>query len=153
MDSLSQLALGAAVGVAVMGRRSAVWKAALWGGIAGTLPDLDALINHGDAVRNMVLHRAHSHGLFWLTLGAAILAWLASWLHGENAHFKRWWLALWLAAKRRRKKQIRTVIVVRAWCKSPMLRNMKPSWTPTNCRKFNLRQMPAATKRQKPIRM
>ena len=97
MDSLSQLALGAAVGVAVMGRRSAVWKAALWGGIAGTLPDLDALINHGDAVRNMVLHRAHSHGLFWLTLGAPILAWLASWLHGENAHFKRWWLALWLA--------------------------------------------------------
>ena len=97
MDSLTQLALGAAVGVAVMGRRSAVWKAALWGGIAGTLPDLDALINHGDAVRNMVLHRSHSHGLFWLTLGAPILAWLASRLHGEHAYFKRWWLALWLA--------------------------------------------------------
>jgi len=33
MDSLSQLALGAAVGVAVMGRRTAPWKAALWGGL------------------------------------------------------------------------------------------------------------------------
>lgn len=24
-----------------MGRRTAVWKAALWGGMAGSLPDLD----------------------------------------------------------------------------------------------------------------
>ncbi|AEG91264.1 metal-dependent hydrolase [Ramlibacter tataouinensis] len=97
MDSLSQLALGAAVGVAVMGRRTAVWKAALWGGIAGTLPDLDALIDHGDAVRNMTLHRAASHSLFWLTLGAPLLAALASRLHGERQHFRRWWLAMWLA--------------------------------------------------------
>jgi hypothetical protein len=44
MDSLSQLALGAAVSVAVMGRRTAVWKAALWGGVLGTLPDLDSLL-------------------------------------------------------------------------------------------------------------
>ena len=54
MDSLSQLALGAACSVAVMGRRTAVWKAALWGGIAGTLPDLDALVDLGDAVRIIV---------------------------------------------------------------------------------------------------
>ena len=65
MDSLSQIALGAAVGVAVMGRRTAVWKAAAWGAVAGTLPDLDVLIDHGDPVRNMVLHRAESHALFW----------------------------------------------------------------------------------------
>jgi hypothetical protein len=31
MDSLSQLVLGASLSVAVMGRRTAVWKAALWG--------------------------------------------------------------------------------------------------------------------------
>ena len=60
MDSLSQLGLGAACSVAVMGRRTAVWKAALWGGIAGTLPDLDALIDFGDAVSNMTHHRAES---------------------------------------------------------------------------------------------
>ena len=35
MDSLSQFALGAGVGVAVMGRRTRVWKAALWGGLWG----------------------------------------------------------------------------------------------------------------------
>ena len=35
MDSLTQIALGASIGVAVMGRRTAAWKAALWGGVAG----------------------------------------------------------------------------------------------------------------------
>lgn len=64
MDSLSQLALGAAVGIAVMGRRTALWKAALWGGVCGTLPDLDAFIDHGDAIADMTLHRANSHALF-----------------------------------------------------------------------------------------
>jgi inner membrane protein len=97
MDSLSQLVLGASIGVAVMGRRTAVWKAALWGGVAGTLPDLDALLDFGDAVRNMTYHRAESHGLFYLTLLAPLLAWLVSKLHGEAALFKRWCLALWLA--------------------------------------------------------
>ena len=97
MDSVTQLALGAALGVAVMGRRTAVWKAALWGGIAGTLPDLDVFIDHGDAVRNMTLHRAWTHALFWETLAAPVLAWIASRVHGERDHFRRWWLALWLA--------------------------------------------------------
>ncbi len=66
MDFVSQIALGAAAGAAPWGRRAAVWKAAMWGGVAGTLPDLDVLIDHGDAVRNMVLHRAETHAPFWL---------------------------------------------------------------------------------------
>jgi inner membrane protein len=97
MDSLSQLVLGASIGVAVMGRRTAVWKAALWGGIAGTLPDLDVFISYGDAVRDMTFHRTESHALFYLTLLAPLIAWLASKLHGEMALFKRWCVALWLA--------------------------------------------------------
>lgn len=96
MDSVTQIALGAAVGVAVMGRRTAVWKSALWGAVAGTLPDLDAFIDHGDAILNMTRHRAESHALFYLTLAAPALAWLVSRLHGEPALFRRWWLALWL---------------------------------------------------------
>ena len=96
MDSLTQIALGSAVAVATMGRRTAVWKAALWGAIAGTLPDLDAFIDHGDAVLNMVLHRGESHALFYLTLFSPLLAWLVTRLHGEAALFRRWWLALWL---------------------------------------------------------
>jgi len=96
MDSLSQIALGAAVSVAVLGRRTAVWKAALWGAVAGTLPDLDVLIDQGDAIRNMVLHRAQSHALFWLTLFSLPFSALVARLHGEWGLLRRWWLALWL---------------------------------------------------------
>jgi inner membrane protein len=97
MDSVSQIALGAAIGVATMGRRTALWKAAAWGAVAGTLPDLDVLIDHGDAVRNMVQHRAETHALFWLTLFSLPFAAAVAWLHGEQALWRRWWLALWLA--------------------------------------------------------
>jgi inner membrane protein len=96
MDSLTQAALGAAVAVGVMHRRTAVWKAASWGALAGTLPDLDVLIDHGDPILNMVLHRAETHALFWLTLFSAPLAWLVARLHGQQALWMRWWLALWL---------------------------------------------------------
>ncbi len=97
MDSLTQIALGAAVSVAVMRRRTAVWKAALWGAVAGTLPDLDVFIDHGDPILNMVLHRAHSHALLWLTLLALPLTAAVTRLHGEGALWRRWGLALWLA--------------------------------------------------------
>ncbi len=97
MDSLSQLVLGAAVGIALMGRRTAVWKAALWGGIAGTLPDLDVLYDYGDAVRNMTYHRSATHSLILLTLFAPFLAALVAWLHKERALYKHWLLAMWLA--------------------------------------------------------
>jgi inner membrane protein len=97
MDSLTQAALGAAVGVATMGRRTAPWKAAAWGAAWGTLPDLDAFIDHGDPVSNMTLHRGHSHALFWLTLAAPLLGALAARLNGEWALRRRWWLAAWLA--------------------------------------------------------
>ncbi len=76
MDSLTQFTLGAAVSVAVMRRRMPVWQSALWGGIGGTLPDLDALIDHGDALSNMVLHRAHSHAVIWQSAAAPAIAWL-----------------------------------------------------------------------------
>lgn len=97
MDSVSQIALGAAVTVAVMGRRTALWKAAAWGALCGTLPDLDVLIDHGDALSNMVLHRADSHALFWLTLIAPLLGTAIAWLQRERQHLRHWVLAVWLA--------------------------------------------------------
>jgi inner membrane protein len=45
----------------------------------------------------MVLHRGHSHALFWLTLAAPLLAWGIAALHRERHRFGRWWLAMWLA--------------------------------------------------------
>lgn len=97
MDSLSQFALGAAVGIATMGRRTAPWKAALVGGIVGTLPDLDAFIDHGDPVSNMTEHRAETHALFWQTLVSPLLAAAVVAATRERAHWRRWWLAVWLA--------------------------------------------------------
>jgi inner membrane protein len=97
MDSFTQATLGAAVALGVMHRRTAPWKAALWGAVAGTLPDLDVLIDHGDPILNMVLHRAETHSLFWLTLFSAPLAWLVARMHGQQALYRRWWLAMWLA--------------------------------------------------------
>ncbi len=97
MDSLTQIALGSAVSIAALGRRTAVWKAALWGAAAGTLPDLDTFIDHGDAIANMVLHRAESHSLLYLSLLSLPLGGLAARLHGETALWRRWWLAIWLA--------------------------------------------------------
>jgi len=97
MDSVSQIALGAAIGVATMGRRTAVWKAALWGAVAGTVPDLDVFIDRGDPIRNMVLHRAETHAPFWLTLFSLPFGAAVARLHGEWALWRRWWLAIWLA--------------------------------------------------------
>jgi inner membrane protein len=97
MDSLTQIALGASVSVAVMGRRTAVWKAAAWGAVAGTLPDLDVVIDHHDPILNMVLHRAHSHALFWLALAAMPMGAAVSWLHDRGALWRRWMAAMGLA--------------------------------------------------------
>ena len=97
MDSVSQIALGSAVTMGIMGRRTAAWKAALWGGAVGTLPDLDVLIDHGDDLLNMVLHRAESHSLLFLSLLSPLLAWGVARLYGQVALFWHWTLALWAA--------------------------------------------------------
>ena len=61
MDSLTQFALGAGVGVALLGRRIGPRKAALTGGVLGTLPDLDVLFPFDDPIDSFTLHRGASH--------------------------------------------------------------------------------------------
>ena len=80
MDSVTQAALGAAIGgaIAPAGQRR---KALLAGALLGTLPDLDVLIDYGDAVANFTYHRGFSHSLFVLPPFAFVL-WLA---------LRRWW--------------------------------------------------------------
>lgn len=97
MDSLSQIALGAAVGTAVLGRKVGP-RAALWGAVCGTLPDLDVLIPYGDPVRDFTFHRAESHSLFWLSVASPPLALLISRISRKAGASWREWLALvWLA--------------------------------------------------------
>ncbi len=73
MDSLTQITLGAAVAAACVpkGHRR---KAVFIGAALGTLPDLDVLIDYGDAVSNFTYHRGFSHSLFVL-LPLSILLW------------------------------------------------------------------------------
>lgn len=83
--------------MALMGRRSALWKAAAWGAVCNTLPDLDVFVRHGDPLLDVTLHRGNSHALFWLTLASPLIAGLIATVQRERALFMRWWLAVWLA--------------------------------------------------------
>ena len=93
MDSLTQIALGAAVGEAVLGHRVGR-KAALWGAICGTLPDLDVLIPFGDAVADFTFHRSFSHSVFVLALLAPLVVWLMRKIHPAYADHRKGWHAL-----------------------------------------------------------
>ncbi len=64
MDSVTQFALGAGVGAAVLGRAVGPRKAALVGGVLGTLPDLDVYFPYENPVDSFTLHRGPSHSLF-----------------------------------------------------------------------------------------
>lgn len=97
MDSLTQIALGAAVGTAVLGRKVGP-RAALWGAACGTLPDLDVIVPYGDPVRDFTFHRAESHSLFWLAFVSPGVAWLIARLeHRSGAAFREWLALAWLA--------------------------------------------------------
>jgi inner membrane protein len=78
MDSITQAALGAAVGEAMLGKRLGN-RALLWGMLFGTLPDLDVLISPFlDTARNLEWHRGPSHSLLLMVIVSFALApWLA----------------------------------------------------------------------------
>ena len=94
MDSFTQIALGAAVGEAVAGKKIGN-KALLFGAIAGTIPDLDVfvgkLMNTVDAID---FHRGISHSIFFALLLSPLLALLMERLYRKTtASFKDWfWL-------------------------------------------------------------
>ena len=90
MDSLSQAVLGASVGGAVLSRPLGRW-ALLGGALLGTLPDLDVLIDYGDAVANFTEHRGFSHSLLVLLPVSLVLALcLSRWQ--TQIPLRRWWL-------------------------------------------------------------
>ncbi len=79
-----------------MGRTRPVWQAALAGALIGTLPDLDVFIDEGDPIRNMVLHRAETHALFWQALAAPVIAGALTLATRTGRLFARWWLMVML---------------------------------------------------------
>ena len=93
MDSLTQIALGAAVGEATLGKKVGN-RAMVWGMICGTLPDLDVFVPMGDAVKDFVYHRSASHSLFVLAVISPIMVWIISLLHTDTRQYNRDWF--WL---------------------------------------------------------
>jgi inner membrane protein len=88
MDSLTQIFLGATTGMIAGGRKLGN-KAALWGAIGGTIPDLDVLFGLiYDPVSYLMIHRGFSHSIFFAPLVAPILAWLTwKWYGSKPSHY------------------------------------------------------------------
>lgn len=91
MDSITQVVLGAAVGEAVLGKKVGN-KAMLWGGIAGTIPDLDVVFRYiYDPLTANELHRGFSHSILFSLVMAPVFGWLLVRLYKkEDASFKDW---------------------------------------------------------------
>ncbi|MEM7288801.1 MAG: metal-dependent hydrolase [Pseudomonadota bacterium] len=82
MDSLTQAVLGATVGYTIGGRYLGR-KAALWGIVLGTLPDLDVLVQNADPIDSYVMHRSWSHSFLVTGLAAVPIGLMISRLHNE----------------------------------------------------------------------
>ena len=86
MDSITQIVLGAAVGEAVLGKKVGN-RAILWGGIAGTIPDLDVIANQlTTPLHALALHRGPSHGLIVCAGMAFILGFLVQRMYKLTWH-------------------------------------------------------------------
>ena len=96
MDSVTQAALGAAVGGAVMGRQAG-WRAFAIGATVGTLPDLDSFVDFGGPVADFTYHRGYTHALAVQTLAAPLIAWpIQRWRRRLGEPPRRWLVAVWL---------------------------------------------------------
>lgn len=97
MDSLTQIALGASVGEAVLGKKVGN-RAMLYGAIAGTLPDLDVLASHfTDTLTAIEIHRGFTHSILFSLLAAPLLGWILSKLEKKSGvHWKSWSVMMFL---------------------------------------------------------
>lgn len=81
MDSITQAALGAAVGEALLGKKIG-YRAAAWGAVLGTFPDLDILINpFVDSVTELRSHRGFTHSITFVVLCSPLFGWLLNKVH------------------------------------------------------------------------
>ncbi len=97
MDTVTQLALGAAVGEAVLGRKVGN-RAILWGAVAGLVPDLDVIPGaFQDPVSRIAFHRGVTHSILFSAVMAPLLGRLFARLSPvAGANWRDWTrLAFW----------------------------------------------------------
>ncbi|MGJ3262228.1 MAG: metal-dependent hydrolase [Salinarimonas sp.] len=107
MDPVSQIALGAAVGHAVAGRRLG-GLAAAGGALGGLVPDLDVIWSGWgrDSIAYWELHRGVTHSLFFGPVVGTALGWASATLHARRraakarptAGLTSAWIAVWVGA-------------------------------------------------------
>ena len=94
MDSLTQIVLGASVGEAVAGKKVGN-KAMLWGAVAGTIPDLDVLLNPMlDTVEQLSFHRSMTHSFLFAFIAAPLFGLLLQRLYRHKQATARDWTLL-----------------------------------------------------------
>ncbi len=94
MDSLSQIVLGAAVGEAILGKKIGR-QAALWGAIAGTIPDLDVFASKFlPYIDALAFHRGFTHSMIFALLCSILLSPIANFFYKKkfNTIFMDWFL-------------------------------------------------------------
>ncbi len=76
MDSLTQITLGAAMGEVALGHKAGN-RAMVWGGLAGTLPDLDVLAQWWmPEIDALAAHRGLTHSLLFSVMAPLLFGWL-----------------------------------------------------------------------------
>lgn len=89
MDSLTQIVLGAAVGELALGKKIGN-RALIWGGIGGTIPDLDVLANtFMDPIDALAFHRGITHSILFSVVAPVLLGWLVHKSYDRKIH-KTW---------------------------------------------------------------
>ena len=98
MDSITQAALGAAIGEAILGKQIG-WKGAALGAIIATIPDLDvALYLFYDKFDMLSIHRGYSHSILFSIVGAFLIAYLLQYINWtKDISYIRLWVFTWLA--------------------------------------------------------
>lgn len=91
MDSITQIALGAAIGESVLGRKMGI-RAAAWGALLGTVPDLDILANPFlDNVAELGFHRGFTHSLLFCFLASPLFGYAINYVQQKwDVGWRRW---------------------------------------------------------------
>lgn len=98
MDSITQAALGAAIGEALLGKRVGN-KGAVLGAIIATIPDLDvALYLFYDKFEMLSIHRGLSHSIVFSLIGAFCIAYVLQRIKWtKKIGYIQLWIFSWLA--------------------------------------------------------